>query len=153
MKEITRRRFLTLLAGAGVGIPAAVLAALGYRFMKPNVNYGRDLAFTAGRAQDFPVGSARVFPDRRVIVVSRESGLFAMSMICTHLGCTVNTMEWGFQSPCHGSRFDLDGLVLRGPAPRPLPWYKIEEQVDGKLAVDTSHTVRRGTYFKPDLGV
>ena len=45
----------------------------------------------------------------------------AFSMACTHEGCLVDiTNGQQFDCPCHGSRFDSDGLVLRDPATRPL---------------------------------
>jgi glycine/D-amino acid oxidase-like deaminating enzyme/nitrite reductase/ring-hydroxylating ferredoxin subunit len=46
----------------------------------------------------------------------------AVSLTCTHLGCTVrwNQAETSWDCPCHGSRFSHDGSVLNGPAVRPL---------------------------------
>ena len=48
--------------------------------------------------------------------------LHAVSLVCTHLGCHVtwNPAERSWDCPCHGSRFDVDGAVLHGPAVRPL---------------------------------
>jgi Rieske Fe-S protein len=48
-----------------------------------------------------------------------DSGiLHAVSATCTHLGCQVqfNTAERTWDCPCHGSRFDIEGRVLQGPA-------------------------------------
>jgi Rieske Fe-S protein len=52
-----------------------------------------------------------------------ESGeLHALSPICTHIRCVVafNEAERTWDCPCHGSRFGIDGKVIRGPAKRPL---------------------------------
>lgn len=51
-----------------------------------------------------------------------EGALHAVSLRCTHLGCLVrfNTAEHSWDCPCHGSRFDVDGSVLEGPATKPL---------------------------------
>jgi Rieske Fe-S protein len=47
-----------------------------------------------------------------------ENVLHAVSAACTHMGCTLhwNTAEKSWDCPCHGSRFDVDGKVLHGPA-------------------------------------
>jgi Rieske Fe-S protein len=56
-----------------------------------------------------------------------ENTLTAVSAVCTHAGCTVAldgaTSSW--LCPCHGSRFDLQGNVIGGPAARPLAQYKV----------------------------
>jgi glycine/D-amino acid oxidase-like deaminating enzyme/nitrite reductase/ring-hydroxylating ferredoxin subunit len=51
-----------------------------------------------------------------------EGRVHAVSLVCTHLGCHVtwNPAERSWDCPCHGSRFDVDGGVLNGPAVRPL---------------------------------
>ncbi|MGW5054013.1 FAD-dependent oxidoreductase [Actinokineospora sp. NPDC004072] len=51
-----------------------------------------------------------------------DGELHAVGLTCTHLGCVVrfNTAEHSWDCPCHGSRFDVDGAVLEGPATKPL---------------------------------
>ena len=49
-------------------------------------------------------------------------GNYGINAICTHLGCVVqwNSGENKFICPCHGSQYDPEGAVVRGPAPLPL---------------------------------
>lgn len=60
-----------------------------------------------------------------------EAGaVFAVSLICTHVGCTVcwNAAETTWDCPCHGSRFDPDGTVLQGPAVRDLRRFDVSNE-------------------------
>jgi nitrite reductase/ring-hydroxylating ferredoxin subunit len=71
-------------------------------------------------------GEARELRDglgRKGVYRDEAGDLHAVSLRCTHLGCLVrfNAAERSWDCPCHGSRFDVDGAVLEGPAVRPLP--------------------------------
>ncbi len=57
-----------------------------------------------------------------------DGTVHAVSLNCTHMGCTVkwNSAETSWDCPCHGSRFDCDGAVLNGPAVRPLSQVEVE---------------------------
>ncbi|WP_343944529.1 FAD-dependent oxidoreductase, partial [Pseudonocardia zijingensis] len=77
-------------------------------------------------AAEVPPGAAGVLrngTDRTGIYRDEDGAVHAVSMRCTHLGCLVrfNAAERSWDCPCHGSRFDVDGAVLEGPAVRPLP--------------------------------
>lgn len=61
---------------------------------------------------------------RPIGVYRDESGdLHAVSAVCQHMGCVVdwNDAEQTWECACHGSRYDYDGTVLRGPALTDLP--------------------------------
>ncbi|GAA4012076.1 FAD-dependent oxidoreductase [Allokutzneria multivorans] len=73
-----------------------------------------------------PVDTACVLRDgigKKGVYRDRAGVVHAVSLRCTHLGCLVrfNGAERSWDCPCHGSRFDVDGAVLEGPATKPLP--------------------------------
>lgn len=81
---------------------------------------------------DLPRGEGRVLraEGRRVAVYrDEENGLHAVSAVCTHMGCLVkfNDLERTWDCPCHGSRFDVGGEVLDGPATRALQKLEIAD--------------------------
>ncbi len=76
-------------------------------------------------AEQVPPGEARVVRDglgKTGVYRDEDGGLHAVSLRCTHLGCLLrfNSAERSWDCPCHGSRFDVDGAVLEGPAVHPL---------------------------------
>jgi Rieske Fe-S protein len=80
----------------------------------------------ARSAAEVPRGEARVVRSgahRTGVFRDDDGALHAVSVRCTHLGCLVrfNAAERTWDCPCHGSRFDVDGAVLEGPALEPLP--------------------------------
>lgn len=153
MKRLSRQEFLRILAWSGVGVPASALGIGALEFLVPKVTYGRSNIVKIGKPADFPMGSNILVPEQRLFMASETRGIRAMSAVCTHLGCTVGSVEWGYQCPCHGSRFDKSGRVLRGPAPRPLPWFNIFQGPDGVLVVDTSIEAPTETFLSLATGM
>jgi Rieske Fe-S protein len=79
----------------------------------------------AGSPSEVPPGEARVVRDgvgKTGVYRDADGRLHAVSLRCTHLGCLLrfNSAETSWDCPCHGSRFDVDGEVLEGPAVNPL---------------------------------
>ena len=81
-----------------------------------------------------PGGTIRILPDGMtdpIYVLARDNGEFgALSPICTHRGCTVDVSGDRLVCPCHGSTYDRDGRVLRGPAQRALTRYAVTRSGD-----------------------
>ena len=78
-----------------------------------------------GSVAQVPTGEARVVRDglgKVGVYRDHDGAVHAVSLRCTHLGCLLrfNSAETSWDCPCHGSRFDVDGRVLEGPAVDPL---------------------------------
>ena len=123
------RRAVVLGAGcAGLAVCLTGCATYGGESTPapaPAANGGGN-AGTAPIAQvsDIPVGGGKVFADRKVVITQPTQGeIKAFSAVCTHAGCTVDSVSGGtINCPCHGSRYRVeDGSVAGGPAPRALP--------------------------------
>jgi len=115
----SRRKFITtltlLLASGGLLI----------RYLTPRTPAKRRVLVSAAAA-DVPQGGALLFRAERVALMRDNAGFYALSLVCTHLGCTVVVTEDAITCPCHGSRFDRQGKVLTGPADRSLTRMPVE---------------------------
>lgn len=100
------------------------------RYLFPPGTLGAEAGSEAVRISlaELPIGSAKVFRYRgapSIAVRVSEKSVRALSAVCTHLGCIV---KWDdakevLLCPCHAAIFDVNGNVVSGPAPRPLPSY------------------------------
>jgi cytochrome b6-f complex iron-sulfur subunit len=148
-----RRSVLVKLGTAAGAAAIAVQGGIVLRSLVANVSYDAPARITVGLPGSFPEGLTLV-PDRRVFVSRRGKRFRVMSAVCTHLGCTVRvetslkadpsdadtrraTQVFQLACPCHGSRYQEDGSNISGPAPRPLPAYRLTlAQDDGQLVAD-----------------
>jgi menaquinol-cytochrome c reductase iron-sulfur subunit len=155
-----RREFLMKLGiGAGVaGLGAQGAASL--RSLVPNVSYDAPTTVKLGPPLEFPDG-LEFLPDERLFVFREGNTFYAVSAVCTHLGCTVRAealprtetatldgrplrLTHRFLCPCHGSKYRGDGTNQSGPAPRPLAWFHLAlAPDDGQLVVDLAREVGR----------
>lgn len=103
--------------------------------------------FSVTLPETLAAGEAFVPAGRAVAIFRDSEGVHAVSTICTHLGCVVKPTTEGFECPCHGSRFAIDGEVTRGPAPQALPWLKVSNK-GGAWVVDEETKVPVGTKEK-----
>ena len=169
-KDLDRREFLHLgplaipwvgLAWGTFGGATAVLAGAVGRFFFPNVLFEPPAQFKAGFPEEYTLGNVDLRWKKtyatwvvRDIDPERGEGFYALSTVCTHLGCTPNWLsaESKFKCPCHGSGFRKSGIHFEGPAPRPLERYRVVFADDGQIMVDKSVKFQqeKGEWTKPD---
>jgi cytochrome b6-f complex iron-sulfur subunit len=149
--EPSRRDVLARLGIGACAVAAAGSGLVTLQFLEPKVLFEPPTTFRAGNPVDYPEGTVRFHKEQKAYVVGGAGGVYALSAVCTHLGCITRYLsdEGVIACPCHGSRFDLEGNVVHGPAPRPLPWIEVkEEATTGTLLVDTSVVVPHGKAVK-----
>jgi len=156
--DITRRRDFLHKMWKILGLVAA--AELGFfiiSLLKPSREFNKSKATSTlkiiGNVEDFPVNS--VTPDRiNKLYVIRDSdgGFLALSLTCSHLGCSVLWDEANnqFACPCHSSAFDKHGEVLGSPAPRPLDYFPVTIG-EGKVKIDIRLKTKRKKFEKNQL--
>jgi cytochrome b6-f complex iron-sulfur subunit len=141
-RPMPRRRFLMNLALAWTAFAAATGSALAalFAFMVPRVDFTKTEVFKVGQPANFPPRTVdeSFKASRRIWIVNDGSRIFAVSAVCTHLGCTPNWMEneRKFKCPCHGSGFTMQGINFEGPAPTPLRRYEVTLADDGQIVVN-----------------
>jgi cytochrome b6-f complex iron-sulfur subunit len=137
-----RRDFLGM---AAIGTTAVALGVAGLgaaRLPMPSVFPESNSQVKLGPVDRFLTTPVTAVPDHRLWIYRDPEGLFAISAVCTHLGCLVSSNgDEGFFCPCHGSRFDARGKVTGGPAPKPLMYLALSVSPDGQLVVDKQKTV------------
>lgn len=132
-----RRDFFKALAyyaAAGTGALAirGLLSFLNFEDEPP-----RQTEFDLGPAANYAMGSRTVVTAVPAVVSRTAEGFVALSLACTHLGCTVDAETDGFACPCHGSRYDSEGRVVRGPAQKQLQRLRAETDKNGHLILHT----------------
>lgn len=163
----SRRRVLgSLFAGWGLFLLAAHAGLLGIvRFLFPNVLYEPPATFKAGPPSAFALGVDETFKDTAGTWLVRTEtdplsgrdgipGMFALSTVCTHLGCIPSWQPAAgkFKCPCHGSGFLASGMNIEGPAPRPLERWRIVMATDGQILVDKNQKYQweKGQWIHPE---
>jgi len=134
-----RRQFMNLLVGgaAGVTVLGALYPVVQY-FVPPSSGaagggttakdaLGNDLVASqfldSHQVGDHVLAQGlKVDPTYYVVTETKEIASFGLNAVCTHLGCVVpwNVAENKFMCPCHGSQYNSEGKVVRGPAPLSL---------------------------------
>jgi nitrite reductase/ring-hydroxylating ferredoxin subunit len=145
----SRRELITMGSAFGLmGLAAAGTGGALFKYMFPVVSYGTPQKFLVPIDQLPDVGDELMFDEMKVVLRRQsEKEVAAISLVCTHLGCTVNRVETGFLCPCHGSQYDADGLVVGGPAPKTLPWLEVKTVPGGQIEIDTGTSLPENSFF------
>merc|ERR1712093_309837 len=137
--DMERRNTMNLLLVGAASLPVGALAIPYALFFVPNSAGGGSGGTVAKDALGNDIKASEWLKIHRAgdrtlsqglkgdptyIVVNSDSQIenYGINAVCTHLGCVVpyNAVEKQFQCPCHGSRYDATGKVVRGPAPLSL---------------------------------
>lgn len=125
----TRREFLYYIWGASLLMFLGQSTAFFIWFALPRFRegeFGGVFVFDGGEVPSQGTHPVEV-PAGRLWMANTGEGFLALYAVCTHLGCLPgwNEATFRFECPCHGSRFELNGDFITGPAPRGLDRYSV----------------------------
>ena len=132
-----RRSFLkALLTFLGATSAVSILYPLS-RYLAPPAGTEQSKTLVIAK-REVPLGEAKeiVFNGVPAVILNRPGkGLIAVSRVCTHLGCLVQYDKENRRllCPCHAGVYDLEGNIVSGPPPKPLP--KLPLRVEGETIV------------------
>lgn len=94
----------------------------------------------AGNVSLVTAGTLTILRGSNLVLGRDANGLYAMSAVCTHAGCIVGNSPTGkgVYCGCHGSAFDSNGAVTKGPAGSPLQHYQVDLASDGTITIQGS---------------
>jgi cytochrome b6-f complex iron-sulfur subunit len=176
--ETTRRQFLMIMGGLAAAGASLFGGIETLKFMFPQASSNAPALFktsftfeqlTGGIVNGKAATPVNVLSEtaKRVTVVLDDAGIYAVYLVCTHLGCTPNYVTDvttgsgvsasvaegrgvrasdqrspnGWACPCHGSRYFIDSTNFYGPAPRPMDWVGIEVAPDNYFVIDRGNIV------------
>lgn len=171
LAEVTRRQFLMIMGVLGATVASVFGTAKILQFMFPGATQEEPQAFKVNvDPASITVGNPLQITAKRTSIVRDDGGLYAVYLVCTHLGCTPNYTTTvtqgtgvadavasargergsagqpnGWACPCHGSRYFIDSTNFYGPAPRPMDWVSVQYAPDGFLVVDRGKLVVQRT--------
>lgn len=157
-EKVQRRSFISWLAVAWVAFAAATggFLTMILRIFFPNVLFEPPQSFKIGPPEEYEIGLVDIRWQAQfgTWIIRDSEGIYALSTVCTHLGCTPNWLENEnkFKCPCHGSGFRKSGINFEGPAPRPLERYRIVMADDGQILIDKSRKFQyeKGQWSDPE---
>jgi cytochrome b6-f complex iron-sulfur subunit len=126
MKKLSRREFLKLANNSLLGLSGALTLGGLIRFLSYEMEPAPPSEYDLGSAGDYPLGSRTLLMHIPAVLIHDDDGYLSLSLVCTHLGCTVEQKDGEYECPCHGSQYDGEGYVTRGPSNVPLKKLRVE---------------------------
>jgi len=144
---VGRRRFFSYFGWALAGLASASMSWITCRFLAGNQTQSGLEPCTFGPPGDYPVGT--VAKKGRVVLFRDKDGFWAVTDVCTHLGCQPAFLQEQniFVCPCHGSRFDSEGRLLAGPATHGMTLAALRLDAQGALVAYPKEKVLPGYRF------
>ncbi|HEX4053175.1 MAG TPA: Rieske (2Fe-2S) protein [Tepidisphaeraceae bacterium] len=149
MDQLNRREFVAAVACAaclcGLGSTANLLA---------DDSTAAPSTLDAGPKSDYSADGITptwMPAPNKVAIIRHEGKIYACTSVCTHHGVTINEADDkdSFICPKHHSRFNIDGIVTRGPARKPLKRYAISVDANGHIIVDKSTSFDKDQWDDP----
>ncbi|MFW5709188.1 MAG: ubiquinol-cytochrome c reductase iron-sulfur subunit [Chloroflexota bacterium] len=136
----SRREFLYYIWGASVVMLLGQATAGIVWFALPRFKEGEFGGVFPFSGEDIPEAGTppAEIPEGRLWLSNTSEGFLALYAVCTHLGCLPgwNENNFRFECPCHGSKFEIDGAYIEGPAPRGLDRFNaVITFTDGTTAI------------------
>jgi cytochrome b6-f complex iron-sulfur subunit len=141
-RGVTRREFLNYVWGAAMALFMAETGGAIFLYALPRFKAGEFGGTFSVSASSLPKpGDAPLAnQEGRFWLSNTDQGVYAIYKVCTHLGCLYGwqPLTKRFECPCHGSKFQLNGTYIEGPAPRSLDRFVVRVQdASGKVVAQT----------------
>jgi cytochrome b6-f complex iron-sulfur subunit len=137
-QSLSRRDFLKLTLDSLLTLGGLLGLGGVIRFLSYKTEPPQPTEFDLGPAENYRPGSRTILPEIPAVLIRSDNGFTALSLVCTHLGCTVEVQSDGFACPCHGSHFNVNGYPEKGPAATSLKVFRVEQTTEGKLILHTT---------------
>jgi cytochrome b6-f complex iron-sulfur subunit len=150
--SMSRRRLLETGWKVGGALLVGAAGWTAYESLRPLAETTTGGTVDLGNPSRYAADSATYVPAGRLWVANTGTVIYALSQKCPHLGCRVPYCDSSgrFECPCHGSKYDIGGEWIEGPAPRGMDRYPLAvDKTSGNLVADTSKTIDgppRGTH-------
>jgi cytochrome b6-f complex iron-sulfur subunit len=138
MKKLSRREFLKLATNSLLGLSGALSLGGLIRFLSYEMEPAPPSEYDLGPVGDYPQGSRIMLMQIPAVLIHNNDGYLAFSLVCTHLGCTVEQKDGEYECPCHGSKYDGQGFVTKGPSNAALKRLRVEINETGNVILHMS---------------